>query len=94
MEQRRNAEPRLFHHHALQAIRGAHAGFRVNDVGAQRPRDLPDAQLKPFAERSLLAHAGEFVTQIAALAVVTVFIEDQPVRVHLGELLFRGHARQ
>ena len=94
MEQGRNAESRLLHHHALQAVSGAHAGFRVNDMGTQRTGDLPDAQLQPFAQCSLLAHAGEFVAQIAALAVVAVFIEDQPVRMHLGELLFRGHTRQ
>ncbi len=94
VEQRRDAKTRLFHHHALQAVGRAHAGFRVNDVCTERARDLPDAQLQPLAERGLLAHAGEFVAQIAALAVVAVFIEDQPVGVHLGELLFRGHARQ
>ena len=94
MEQRRYAETRLLHHHPLQAVSGAYPGFRINDMGPQRTGDLPDAQLKPFAERSLLAHTGKFVTQIAALAVVAVFIEDQPVRMHLSELLFRGHACQ
>ena len=43
VEQRRNAKPRLFHHHALQTVSRAR-GFRVNDVGAERTGDLPDAQ--------------------------------------------------
>ncbi|VAF89968.1 Uncharacterised protein [Enterobacter hormaechei] len=94
MKQRRNAEPGLLHHHALQAVGGTHAGFCINNVRAERAGDLPDAQLQPFAEGRLFTHAGEFIAQIAALAVVAVFIEDQPVRVHLGKFLFRRHTRQ
>ena len=94
MEQRRNTEARLFHHHALQTVSGTHACFRINNMGAQWTRDLSHPQFQPFAKRSLFAHAREFIAQIAAFAVVTVFIEDQPVGMHLGELLFRGHACQ
>ncbi len=94
MEQRRNAEPRLFNHHALQAVCRAHAGFCIDDVRTQRARDLPNAQLQPFVEGRLFADTGKFITQIAPLAVVAIFIEDQPVRMHLGKFLFRGHTRQ
>ncbi len=94
MKQRRNAEPGLLHHHALQTVGGSHAGFCINNVRAERSGDLPDTQLQPFAEGRLFAHTGEFIAQIAALAMVAIFIEDQPVRVHLGEFLFRAHTRQ
>jgi hypothetical protein len=93
MEQRRNAEARLLHHHPLQAVSGAHAGF-ASTIWVPSGRVICPTPSFNRSPARLLAHAGEFVAEIAALAVVTVFIEDQPVRVHLGELLFRGHTRQ
>ena len=94
MKQRRNAEPGLLHHHALQAVSGTHAVFCIYNVRAERAVICPTPSFSLSLEGRLFTHAGEFIAQIAALAVVAVFIEDQPVRVHLGKFLFRRHTRQ
>ncbi len=72
----------------------AHAGLRINDMGTQRTGNLPDAQLKPFAERGLFTHPRNSSLKSLRSRWLPFSSRISQYALHLGELLFRGHACQ
>ncbi len=88
MRHGRYAEPRLLDKKLLQVVEGAHALFGIDRMGAERSGDLAHPRFEHLLEG--LA-AGSLREDILTHAMLAVRREDQPMRIHLRDLLGQRH---